>query len=611
MKAPRPGGCFTANYPDKAWRSIPCKEPPHILLPPSRGAGTGFDQVGDGPDFSAVAPSGHILQAQGSFDPATSVTSECNVPCPIVDGQITCPATPSCTGNPSNVYSLQLNSKPFSTSTCSASPNKSVPAPNTCQGWEQFVYESSGSGFIQYWLENYGPAGTTCPLPHGSDCSLGVDNDGWCPFQFTTTGNVYCVVNAAKGISPPAVPASKLSTLQVDAASAGFAGMADDSITVTVTGGAPVGAPGNNYFPDLGSQLTEFEFNVFGSGGGSQAVFNSGAVVAVRSAMDYGGSTGPKCDGQSFTGESNNLTLSTVAPAAVAGSLPALLFTETNPAPAGGPATCADAASVGDTHLTRVDGTRYDFQATGDFLLAQAGSSFSVHTRQARANTNPTWIPNASITKAVAMLLNKTQVELYVWPVRLVIDGKASDLGDGKSVLLSTGVRVLRRGDVYTVAGPDGDSVRATVNNNGINQWIDVSVGFGRSAQSGVDGLLGVPQGKPAAFKLASGAVLADVTFASLYQTFAKDWEVQAKDALLAPDPAVKPSAPEKPFYASDLDAQSAQRARAICTAAGVKDPTLLDDCTLDTAVLGGGELPARALAVAIIPRSVLPHLTR
>jgi hypothetical protein len=77
---------------------------------------------------------------------------------------------------------------------------------------------------------------------------------------------------------------------------------------VTV-GGTPHTASRNNYFPDLGSQWQEAEFNVFGDGGGDQAVFNTGSTVVVRTGVDSGTTSAPSCDDKGFTGESNCLTL--------------------------------------------------------------------------------------------------------------------------------------------------------------------------------------------------------------------------------------------------------------------------------------------------------------
>ena len=43
---------------------------------------------------------------------------------------------------------------------------------------------------------------------------------------------------------------------------------------------------------------------------------------------------------------------------------------------------CQHGMSHGDTHLTTLDGLYYDFQASGDFVLAEMDPDFSVHTRQ-------------------------------------------------------------------------------------------------------------------------------------------------------------------------------------------------------------------------------------
>jgi hypothetical protein len=334
LKTPRPNGCFTATYPERQWREVPCKTPPHKLYPPRPGVGIRVGIVGGGgpTDFSAVV-TGHVSESEGSFDPGTVVSSECAVQCP--NG--VCPTNPTCTSAPADTYSLQLNTKPFTTQTCNTSP-----APASCQGWEQFVYSSSGNGFIQYWLLNYGPAGTACPTPRGASCQQGQSfSDGWCPFSFTSGGPVYCVVNSVGGAPAPPEPATSLGQLKVTGAVAGVNGVANDSIAVTVSNGTPYTASGNNYFPDLGNQWQEAAFNVFGDGGGDEAVFNSGATIVVRTEVGSGTTSGPTCDRQSFTGESNNLTL--VVPCCPrGGTSPAIVFTESNAA--GATATCACAA---------------------------------------------------------------------------------------------------------------------------------------------------------------------------------------------------------------------------------------------------------------------------
>jgi hypothetical protein len=346
-------GCYAANYPNTTWRGIPCSTPPHKLYLPKIPGRSRVQQVGGGSnaDFVAVV-TGNMTEADGSFDSISNLTSECNVQCQ----NQTCPATPSCSGQPSNSFSLQLNTNPMSNpKICRNSPGGDSGGA-VCQSWEQFVYAQTqncsgctGSSSIQYWILNFGPAGTTCPSPvaSASTCNSngGVVSSQWCPFQFSPTGNVFCVMNSAGSVSPPTEPISSLNELELDGDTAN-GGATADSVT-TFEGGIALRATGNNVFTDLGTLWKDTEFNVFGNANGSEAVFNTGANIHVRNGVSSGTTNGPGCSDQSFTGESNNLNLGNSAPAAVVGAVPALLWSESNPATAGVVVTCADATSVG------------------------------------------------------------------------------------------------------------------------------------------------------------------------------------------------------------------------------------------------------------------------
>src|SRR5258706_13469990 len=102
---------------------------------------------------------------------------------------------------------------------------------------------------------------------------------------------------------------------------------------------------------------------------------------------------------------------------------------------------CVGGTSIGDTHLTNFNGLYYDFQASGDFLLAATGEhlsqrrhhrreapGFVVQTRQ--KSGAPAW-PNASVNKAVAMQFGKTQAGVCLEPTRLMVNGKQRTVADG------------------------------------------------------------------------------------------------------------------------------------------------------------------------------------
>lgn len=324
---------------------------------------------------------------------------------------------------------------------------------------------------------------------------------------------MYCARNAASSISPPSEPATSLGLLKLTGTVAGVNGNADDEIAVTA--GSAVTGPGDNYFPDLGSQWQIAEFNVFGDGGSDAANFNSGSTIVVRTSVGSGTALAPSCDQASFTGESNNLTLVQLMPPVAHTGIPSLVFKESN-VTGSTQTTCAGAVTVGDTHITTFDGLYYDFQASGDFVLAQDGYEFIVQARQ--ASGAPTW-PNAALNKAVATQMGKTRVAIYIEPARLVIDGVATDLADGKPLLLPTGVQISRQGNVYTVSSETGDQVRATVNST----WIDVAVGLGFSPRASVRGLLGNPVGNGRALMTSAGVALtAPVLFRDVYHSYAE-----------------------------------------------------------------------------------------
>lgn len=595
LHTPQPSskGCFTATYPDPAWHEVPCSTEPIKIQLPKRGGGLRPAVVGNGTDFLAQV-TGHISEAEGSFDSVT-VASETQT----YTDTSTTPPTVTTTANG---YGLQLNTDYFTTSACSSSPD-----PN-CRGWEQFIVSSFGGAGIQYWLSPYGPPGTTCPAPHHVGCMPGESwPDGWCEFQFTPTDPVQCVVN---GLGVHAYPPGVATPLDINnvhqvklmGRAAGVGGSATDGAFVTY-GTSVASAPGGNFFPDLSSQWQTAEFNIFGSCCAMQAEFNIGTTMDVRLAVTSGTADPPGCLVGGFTGETNNLTLVALAGPVAHTGTPSLVFRQSNVA-GSVQATCASAITIGDTHITTFDGVYYDFQASGDFVLAQDGADFVVQARQ--ASGAPTW-PNAAVNKAVATRMGATRVAIYIEPTRLDVDGATTALADGDTILRPTGVQVSRVGNVYSISDEHGNRVRATLNST----WIDVAVGLGLAPHSAVRGLLGNPGGNGQELVTADRVVLkAPVLFRDLYQTYAESWRVPPKESLFTGETSIKFGIPTKPFYASDLTRKQSARALAACQAAGVKNPALLDSCTLDTTVLND-KTAVKAFVGAPAPRHVIKPVLR
>ncbi|WGM37699.1 VWD domain-containing protein [Caulobacter sp. NIBR1757] len=556
LQVPRKG-CFKSAYPKVAWTEVACTTPPNLPFPPARGPRP--QVIGGSNDFAAEV-TGLMNGATGSYDSVTGVTSE--------TGQVG-----GMGPQVANAYSLQLNTRPFTSPVCAASPNPG------CQGWQQFLYSSGYGTFIQYWLLRYN---TACPA-------------GWTTFQFSGDPDIYCYRNST-GVSMATQPIANLSGLRLTGtATAG----GNDTVVMTTSGGDSTVTAVDSVL-GLASGWRAVEFILVGDCCGAQANFNAGSSLAVRTTVHNGTTNAPTCVLEGYTGETNNLDL-VDTPAIAIGPSPAIVSNQSNSP--GGAASCAAAAGVGDTHLTTFRGLMYDFQASGDFLLAETDRHFAVQVRQ--VSGAPTW-PNASVNKAVGIRDGKTTVSICLGERPLKIDGRPVALAQGQVMQLASGGDIVRYGNVYRIRGAGGDSVRVEVNAG----WINVKVGLGRWP-SKVRGLLADAPGKVGAVAARDGQVMsAPFDFATLYGHYGDSWRVAREDALCDCDGGrIESGDPEKPFQVRDLPPALAKRARLVCIQAGVKAPALLEACTLDVAVLGdkaaaevfvGGRAPT---AVATIVR--------
>jgi hypothetical protein len=282
-------GCFHASYPSMEWNRVECVEAPHIPLwglrqAASETVGNGekgpvSETVGDGNDYVAEVTSGLISETIGSFPQVKGVTSE--------------------TGEGvANSYSLQLNSNFMNTSTCDGASD-----PAQCLDWEQFAYLSTPYevGFMQYWLINWN---NPCPK-------------GW--FNYSND----CYTNS-NGVNVPQEDVSELKTIKLSgtAVSGGL-----DTLVMTV-GKEAYSTTGEDSVVYLATAWNESEFNIFGPGGGSEAIFNTGSSITVKVSVTNGTKNAPICVNNGTTGETNNLDLGGCA--GKGGAKPFIKFTESN-----------------------------------------------------------------------------------------------------------------------------------------------------------------------------------------------------------------------------------------------------------------------------------------
>ena len=551
-KLPQPKeGCYTAEFPRIEWKQVTCGEAPKYPMMPARGKARHFVVGGGGSNDFAPHTTGTINAVEGSFASISSGLTESG---PIANSG----------PNIDNAYTLQINANQFNSSLCPA-------ASTDCKGWEQFVYENNNSVhrvFIQYWLIKFN---ATCP------------SSAWTQFQFTGDTDIYCFQSTTTAPLGVDLPVANFGTVTFKA----IANASSDQVTIDDGLGHAATRVGSNAVA-LSGGWTDAEFNVFGdagnSDGGGQAGFGSNSTIVVKTTVHNGTKNAPTCVAESFTGETNNLTM--VGMAAISTQqAPAIEFTQSNIA--GSTAACQTAAGIGDTHVTTFGGLLYDFQASGDFVLAESGPDFTVQARQ--VSGAPMW-PNATVNKAVATRMGNTRVTFCTAPGRVSVNGDTADIPDGQVMSLPTGVDIRRTGNAYVVIDQRGNSLRAEIQDTHIN----ATVGLGRWPTD-VRGVLANARTRRNtinAIQARTGAILtAPFPYNRLYHEYADSWRVTNAESLLSPcGENVETGIPRRPFYARNLDRDHYERGRAACTAAGVKPGPLFDACILDVAVIGKDE---------------------
>jgi hypothetical protein len=309
-------GCFHASYPSTQWEKVECAAiPGYRSARPQLTAGK--QTVGNGYDYVAQVPSGHLLSlAAGSFPTVTGVTSEKGVNVPFGGGE-----SDGIIGK--NEYTLQVNTNFAYTAACGVYVN--------CLAWQQYVVSTNTpvsltsnkltgktEVFIEYWLINYG-------VDDGSDI---------CPAGFLDAGpsgegGDDCVQNTpATVVYDGQLPITDLASLQL---SGSVVADGTDKATATFDTEAYAATVKDSY-TDISSAWNQAEFNVLGNAGGSRADFNTGSALTVKIALTDGSTAKPTCllpaDLDGTTGETNNLKLGKCIP--TGGSTPYIQFTESH-----------------------------------------------------------------------------------------------------------------------------------------------------------------------------------------------------------------------------------------------------------------------------------------
>jgi hypothetical protein len=224
-----------------------------------------------------------------------------------------------------------------------------------------------------------------------------------------------------------------------------------------------------------------------------------------------------------------------------------LLLTPTDTEGAGTPTTQAPQTVIvtgmiaaptgiaqGDVHMVTFDGLHYDFQATGDFVLArstQAGNSFEIQMRAEPWQSNP----HTSVATEIAAQVGDDVVSFGVGgaATTVSVNGIADTaIGSGGAQRLLEGGHIQALSSTsYVLTWDTGETLAVTQPGD----YLSISATLGpQDGPGSVQGLLGGDTGQANDFALPDGTVLTQpLSTSTLLGTFADAWTVAPGLSLL------------------------------------------------------------------------------
>lgn len=241
----------------------------------------------------------------------------------------------------------------------------------------------------------------------------------------------------------------------------------------------------------------------------------------------------------------------------------------------------------GDPHISTFDQRRYDLQTAAELVVARnADRTFEVQWRQEPYGSTRT----AGIT-TVAVRLGGSRVTVAGEGPVVRVDGEERALDSGETLLLPAGVAIhgVDR-QVIVTHEPSGASVHIQPDDKAMGVLVDPP----ESDEGELRGLLGDADGDPNNdIVLADGTAVEEAGWDLLHPELAEAWRVTDDDTLFdyegdaGPDTYWDPTFPGREVRLDDFTNDERSQAEAVCRAAGVSDPGLLEDCTFDVLVTG------------------------
>ena len=247
------------------------------------------------------------------------------------------------------------------------------------------------------------------------------------------------------------------------------------------------------------------------------------------------------------------------------------------------PVSSGSAGGWGDPHIYTFDGSYYDFQAVGEFIVCKSTvDNFNLQIRQEEYNIGIKKM--VSVNTAIALNTGSDIISIQHSPLKIYVNKKEVS-STFTEIELSASGKIKKNGNEISIDNNKGDKLTVNIR----EKYLDYVLGVSKDRKGKITGLLGNFDGDNKNDLITStGSVANPGNFKEFYSTFANSWRITNAQSLFQYEVGKNTeSFTDKNFPSQEFEISPAQYqiAYKACTEAGVTGEPALSSCIYDVAI--------------------------